>query len=95
MSTTKSDSRIKVEIPTAEQLENLGVTSWSIWTKEKSTFDWFYDSKETCYFLEGDVIVKTDQGETRIGKGDLVTFPQGLKCVWEVREPVRKHYLFE
>jgi len=30
----------------------------------------------------------------RIGTGDLVTFPKGLSCQWEVRSPVRKHYRF-
>ncbi|AGP40227.1 hypothetical protein SCE1572_40435 [Sorangium cellulosum So0157-2] len=30
----------------------------------------------------------------RIQAGDLVTFPAGLNCTWEVRSPVRKHYRF-
>ena len=29
-----------------------------------------------------------------MGEGDLVTFPLGMECVWQVRKPVRKHYLF-
>jgi uncharacterized cupin superfamily protein len=95
MTTTKADSRIKVEKPSPELLETLKVKTWSIWTKEPSTFDWTYDSKETCYFLEGDVTVKTDQGEVRFGKGDLVTFQKGLSCTWTVHQSVRKHYLFE
>ncbi len=32
-------------------------------------------------------------GEPReFKRGDLVTFPAGLSCVWEVLEPVEKHY---
>ncbi|MFP3875020.1 MAG: cupin domain-containing protein, partial [Thiohalophilus sp.] len=27
--------------------------------------------------------------------GDLVTFPAGMSCTWEIREPVKKHYDFE
>jgi hypothetical protein len=27
-------------------------------------------------------------------KGDLVVFPAGLRCTWEIRSPVRKHYEF-
>ena len=25
---------------------------------------------------------------------ELIAFPQGLSCVWEVTKPVRKHYEF-
>lgn len=88
--------KIKVEhAPTPAQLEDLGVHHWPVWTKEVSRFQWSYDEPETCYFLAGDVIVTTDEGEeVRIGAGDLVTFPVGLSCTWEVRAPVRKHYRF-
>src|SRR6185295_19351432 len=51
-------SEIEVEHkPSVERLAELGVLSWPIWTKEVSTFPWSYDSAETCYFLEGDVVV--------------------------------------
>lgn len=87
---------IKVEKnPSAEVLEKLGVRRWPIWTKEASTFPWSYDEPETCFFLEGDVVVTPDGGEpVRVGRGDLVTFPSGMSCTWSVREPVRKHYRF-
>jgi uncharacterized cupin superfamily protein len=89
-------SDIKVERgPSRERLEELGVTAWPIWTKEISTFPWSYDSAETCYFLEGDVIVTPDGGEpVQVGKGDLVTFPSGMSCTWEIRGAVKKHYTF-
>jgi hypothetical protein len=80
--------------PTAKRLEELQAKTWGIWEKEPSTFDWFYDEQEVCYFLAGDVTVKTPDGEVRIEKGDLVTFPQGLRCTWEVKKAVRKHYKF-
>jgi len=95
MTAMRIDSRIKVEKPSEDKLQDLGVKTWSIWTKEPSTFDWHYDSQETCFFLEGDVTVKTDQGEISIGVGDLVTFPKGLSCTWNVKQAVRKHYRFE
>ena len=85
---------ILVERPDAALLARLGVASWPIWTKEISTFDWSYDQIERCYFLEGRVVVKTAQGEVRIGQGDFVTFPKGLACTWQVQAPVRKHYRF-
>jgi hypothetical protein len=28
------------------------------------------------------------------GKGDFVTFPKGLSCIWDIKEPVKKHYNF-
>jgi uncharacterized cupin superfamily protein len=90
-------SKIHIEKhPDRERLSNLGVLSWPIWTKEKSEFPWTYDSSETCFFLEGKVIVTPEGGKpVEIGKGDLVIFPSGMSCTWQVLEDVRKHYKFE
>ena len=88
----KTLSGITVEKPTKEKLDQLKVTTWPIWTKEISTFDWHYEEKETCYFLEGSVTVKTAEGEISFSKGDLVTFPQGLSCTWHIHSSVRKYY---
>jgi len=86
---------IHVEKPTKEKLESLDVSSWPIWEKEVSEFPWEYDESETCYILEGDVIVTPEKGTpVRFGKGDLVVFPSGLKCRWRIDQPVRKHYRF-
>jgi uncharacterized protein len=90
----KTGLKVLVEKPTNEKLNTLKVFSWPIWSKEVSSFDWYYDEKEICYFLDGEVIVKTPDGEVAFGKGDLVTFPQGLKCVWNIQTPVKKHYQF-
>lgn len=55
-----------------------------------------YDTQETCYFLEGDVIVTPNGGQpVQMGKGDLVTFPAGMSCTWEIRSDVKKHYIFD
>lgn len=94
MTPSKTALKILVEKPTVKKLEDLGVTRWPIWTKEISSFDWSYEEREICYFLEGEVTVKTPEGEVSFGKGDLVTFPQGLQCVWHIKKPVRKHYQF-
>lgn len=80
--------------PSEEELEKLNVKSWPIWTSDVQRFDWSYSDTETCYFLEGKVIVETDEGNIEIEKGDLVQFPKGLTCVWDVKEPVKKHYNF-
>ena len=92
--TPKTALTVSVEKPTSEKLNALKILSWPIWAKEVSSFDWYYDEKEVCYFLEGEVTVKTSDGEVAFGKGNLVTFPQGLKCVWNIKKAVRKHYKF-
>ena len=82
--------------PTQERLTELGVFGWPIWSKEVSVFPWRYDSAETCYFLEGEVVVTPEGGTpVQVGKGELVTFPAGMACTWDVRRPVRKHYVFQ
>lgn len=82
--------------PSPAKLEVIGVYDWPIWEKEVSTFPWQYDRQETCYLLEGDVVVTPDDGEpVQIQRGDLVTFPAGMSCTWEIREPVKKHYDFQ
>lgn len=81
--------------PSDQELARLGVRAWPIWTKEVSTFPWTYDEPETCYLLEGDVVVTPQGGEpVSVRAGDLVTFPEGMSCTWQVRAPVRKHYKF-
>ena len=45
--------------------------------------------------LEGKVVVKTDSGEVEINKGDLVKFPKGLKCTWDVKKTIKKVYTFK
>jgi hypothetical protein len=81
--------------PDLDDLRKRGVLSWPIWEKEASRFDWFYDEPEECYFLEGVVELETNDGKrVSFGKGDLVKFPQGLACVWNIKEAVRKHYSF-
>jgi uncharacterized protein len=88
-------SDIKVEKLSEDELRRRGVNGWPIWTKETSRFDWHYDEQEQCLFLEGEVTVETPDGRrVSFGKGDFVTFPEGLSCVWNVKQPVRKHYKF-
>ena len=87
--------RISVKKPSREELDKLDVKAWGTWASDVDRFDWEYDATEVCYILEGEVTVETDQGEVTIKAGDMVTFPQGLKCVWDVKAPIRKHFKFE
>ena len=86
---------VTVEKLSIIELEEKDVFSWPIWEKEASRFDWHYDDRERCYFLEGDVVVEYGNGKSvKFGKGDFVTFPKGLDCVWIVKKVVKKHYNF-
>lgn len=89
-------SHIKVEHhPDVSRLKALGVSTWPTWSKEVSKFPWTYSEQEVAYILEGEVTVTPKDGEpVSFGIGDLVTFPSGLSCTWEVRKPLRKHYQF-
>jgi uncharacterized cupin superfamily protein len=85
--------KIEIRKPKMEDIEKEGIMSWPIWEKEISRFNWHYDETEECYLLEGKAVVETDDGEkVQFSKGDFVTFPKGLSCVWEIKEPVKKHY---
>ncbi len=87
---------IEVKKPTQEELERLGVKNWPIWEKEESSFSWYYESKETCYFLEGEAEVELVDGRRiKIEKGDLAVFPKGLHCRWHIKKYVKKHYSLE
>ena len=87
---------IKIEKLPENKIKEMGVLSWPIWQKEVSRFDWHYDSIEMCYILKGKVSVETKDGKSvSFGPGDFVTFPKGLDCVWDIKEPVKKHYSFK
>ena len=87
---------MKKKLPTDEELQKLNVKSWDIWEKEKSVFPWSYGDTETCYILDGEVeVTDSSTGEKlEFKKGDLVQFPKGLNCTWNVKKPLKKHYTF-
>ena len=88
--------KIEVKKAAEEELKDLDLDSWNSWGCDISEFDWEYNADERCFIQEGKVIVTTDSGEkVEINKGDLVLFPQGLKCRWRVVEPIQKLYRFE
>ncbi|MDD3487625.1 MAG: cupin domain-containing protein [Candidatus Moranbacteria bacterium] len=84
---------IEVRKPTEEEMKM--AESWPTWTKEISEFPWSYPEKETCFILKGAAEAEGANGEkTSFAAGDWVVFPQGLECVWRVKEPIEKKYKF-
>jgi uncharacterized protein len=79
---------------TPEKISQKNIQFWPVWEKEISRFSWQYDSNEECLIIEGEVTVETDKGNFTIGAGDFVTFKKGLKCIWDIKKPIRKHYNF-
>lgn len=81
--------------PEEQRLEQLGVKRWPTLGAEVSRFPWTYGEAETCYVIEGEVIVTPDTGEpVTIKAGDLATFPAGMSCTWDIKQAIRKHYRF-
>ena len=79
--------------PTAARLQALGVSKWPTWSKEVSTFPWTFPEQEIALILEGECVITPKNGQpVTFGKGDLVTFPAGMSCTWEVKQPLHKHY---
>jgi O-acetyl-ADP-ribose deacetylase (regulator of RNase III) len=94
----KGDSMLKLDVehnPTQEKLDELDVSSWSIWTKEVSEFPWFYDTREQFYVIEGRARITPEGADpVEVQAGDFVTCPEGMACTWQVLEPIRKYYHF-
>jgi uncharacterized cupin superfamily protein len=79
--------------PKKSQLEALKVSAWPTWEKEVSVFPWVFPEQEIAYILEGECVITPEGGSpVSFGKGDLVTFPAGMKASWEVKQPLHKHY---
>jgi uncharacterized cupin superfamily protein len=91
-----TDMQILVEHnPSTMKLDIMGVYDWPIWRKEASSFPWSYSQTETCYILRGRFTVTPDGGEPQeFKRGDLITFPAGMSCTWDIHEDVEKHYDF-
>jgi len=87
--------KILIEKLSGSEIEKRGVSNWPVWEKERSRFDWEYSGDEECLILEGEVIVESSEGNVLIRKGDFVTFKEGLKCVWDIKQNIKKHFNFK
>ena len=87
-------AKVIIQKLSVSEIQQRKIKSWSIWNKEVSKFDWYYDSDEECLILEGEVDVQTDEGIYTLKAGDFVTFKKGLKCIWNIKKQISKHYNF-
>ena len=85
---------IKIKSPcNASTIIKYGIKSWPIWECKPSIFQWNYSDKETCLIIQGEATIKTSKNKSYLIKaGDLVTFPKGINCMWEIHKQIRKHY---
>ena len=83
---------MNIRKPTDEEKEM--ATSWPVWEKEPSAFDWSYDSPETCLIISGRAEISHTGGKSEIAAGDWVEFPAGMNCTWKITEKIKKHYKF-
>ncbi|CEL96816.1 unnamed protein product [Vitrella brassicaformis CCMP3155] len=82
--------------PPQAKLDSLGVKGWGTWGCEVSNFSWTYSDNETAYVIEGEVTVTPTGGTpVLIQAGDLVKFPKGMTCKWDVTKAIKKYYTFE
>lgn len=85
--------QIEVRKPTEEEIRT--AESWPIWEKEISKFSWSYDEKETCFILSGTTeVLGENEKKAVFGAGDWVVFPAGLRCIWKIKQPIKKRYNF-
>lgn len=84
--------QVKVEALSMQDAKTRGITDWPVWEREASRFPWQYDTREECYILRGRARIETEDGNIEIEEHDFVVFPAGLECVWDIQEPISKHY---
>jgi len=87
-------TKVIIQKLTSQEIEERQIKKWPIWEKEVSRFEHSYDGDEECLFLAGEVVIETEDSNYSISPGDFVIFQDGLKCVWDIKRPVIKHYNF-
>jgi uncharacterized protein len=72
-----------------------GTSSSYIWECTAGRFNWHYEAEETIFFLEGNVVIKDNNGVThRVGAGDTIVFPRGAVAEWQIDNYIRKVAFF-
>lgn len=83
---------VQVKRLTADEVEEMGIMSWSEWEKEVGEFDWYYHQAEEFYVVEGQASVDDGEEEVSFGTGDFVVMPKGLDYTWRITKPIKKRF---
>ncbi len=68
--------------------------SAGIWEAEANVTHWMnYPVNEFMLVLEGEVVIVTETGETRIASGESFVIPKGLRCRWTQSGRVKKFFV--
>lgn len=68
-----------------------GATSMILWECTPGKFTWRYSFDETIYFLEGSVVISSENlPSRRFRAGDSIHFPKGAVATWVIEERIRK-----
>ena len=68
--------------------------SVGVWAADPVECTWFPQPvDEFMVVVEGEIIIDTAEGETRIATGESFVLPKGLFCRWRHEAPVRKIFM--
>ena len=85
--------KIFIESPcSASTIIKYGIKNWPTREFKPSNFYWFYEEKEICLLIEGEANITTSSDSYKLKSGDLVIFPAGFECNWEIKKTIKKHY---
>lgn len=75
--------------------EGHGYTT-GLWDCSEGTFNWYFHADEFVHILEGDVVVRGDDGkEAHLKVGDVAHFTAGSHTVWKVPNYVKKLWVLD
>ena len=79
------------ETRSQELARSRDLTSFAmVWDCTAGRFKWHYNKDETLVVLSGEAFITIDDGERRIGPGDVVFFPAGSSSTWRVPKYIKK-----
>jgi uncharacterized protein len=88
-------NKLEIHKPEEDEINQKGIRNWPVWEKGISRFKHTYEEDEHCLFIEGEVIIESEEDKVKLHPGDYVIFRNGLNCIWDIRKPVKKYYHFE
>uniref|UniRef100_A0A0D9XKE6 (S)-ureidoglycine aminohydrolase cupin domain-containing protein n=1 Tax=Leersia perrieri TaxID=77586 RepID=A0A0D9XKE6_9ORYZ len=82
--------------PPESRLSELRVRSWPKWAGGTGRMPVKYDSRQTCYIVKGRAAVGSPElGVIELVPGDLVVFPKGTRCTWDISVHIDMYYAFD